>query len=329
MDEYLLPPVRDWRDWGAIFTDAELWRPVVERVAAAHPALFPPPPRRVEAGFPGTCAVFIIHGADASAPPVVVKLFPPLVAGDFSKERAVYRLLGERLPEAPRLLAAGVFRDRTAWPYLILSFRPGAAWRDTAVGIPPEERLSIGRALGGLLRRVHETPVVAGRPWPPPDSWKRFVARQMAEAPVALRRRTVLPESVVAATGGLLRRTDFFAARPRLLHGDLTADHVLVSERDGAWAVAGLLDWADAEVGDPDYEWPALWFGFCGRDAAVWRAALAEYGWEGRIDRERLLAFTLLHRFGAHMIADALSEDEQRAVSDLDDLAARLFAEVE
>lgn len=329
MTEHLLPPVRDWGEWGAIFTDAALWQPVVERIAAAHGDRFPRPPHAVEAGFPGTCAVFTVRGPDAAEPPVVVKLFPPMVAGDFTRERAVYRLLDERLPELPRLLADGVFRDRVAWPYLVFSFRPGAAWRDAAAGIPPEARLGVGRALGGLLREVHYTPVMPGHGWPSVDSWKRFVVLQAAEAPVALRRRTALREAVVAAAEALLRRTNFFAARPRLLHADLTADHVLVSERDGAWGISGLIDWADAEVGDPYYEWAALWFGFCGRDGGLLRAVLDGYGLVGGLDRERLLAFTLLHRFGPPMIADALSEDQQRAVAGLDDLAALLLAGVE
>jgi len=245
MTEYLLPPVRDWGEWGAIFTDAALWRPVVERIWAERGWSWQTPPTNVEAGFPGTCAVFIVRGPDAAEPPVVVKLFPPMVAGDFSKERAVYRLLDGRLPELPRLLADGVLRDRVAWPYLVFSFRPGAAWRDAAAGIPANERFGVGRALGGLLREVHNTPVMPGHGWPSVDSWQRFVARQAAEAPVALRRHTALRVAVVAAAEGLLRRTNFLAARPRLLHADLTEDHVLVSARDGGWTISGK-NWKDS-----------------------------------------------------------------------------------
>jgi hypothetical protein len=120
MIPYLLPAIRDWSEWSAVFTDAALWRPAVERLWVAEPSLAARTGvGRIEtmtAGFPGTCAVFILNES------AVIKLFPPLVAGDFDRERAVYRLLDGRLPEMPRLLADGVLRDRIDWPYLVTSF---------------------------------------------------------------------------------------------------------------------------------------------------------------------------------------------------------------
>ena len=134
MIPYLLPAIRDWSEWSAVFTDAALWRPAVERLWVAEPSLAARTGvGRIEtmtAGFPGTCAVFILNES------AVIKLFPPLVAGDFDRERAVYRLLDGRLPEMPRLLADGVLRDRIDWPYLVTSFLPGAAWREAQAGMP-------------------------------------------------------------------------------------------------------------------------------------------------------------------------------------------------
>ena len=132
--------IHDWAGWSGVFTDAALWRPAIARLWTDELSLAARTGvgriETVTAGFPGTCAVFIVNET------AVIKLFPPLVAGDFERERAVYRLLDGRLPEMPRLLADGVLRDRIAWPYLVTSFLPGVAWRDAGAAMPPE----IGRA---------------------------------------------------------------------------------------------------------------------------------------------------------------------------------------
>ena len=324
MTSQLLPVIHDWADWSAVFTDAELWQPAIARLWAEKPSLAARTGigriETVTAGFPGTCAVFIINQT------AVIKLFPPLVAGDFERERAVYRLLDGRLPELPRLLADGVLRDRIAWPYLVTSFLSGAAWRDAQAAMPPAQQWAVARALGERVRRVHETPIRPGLGWPPADAWPRFVATRLAEAPAAL--RAALPERVVAEAEALLSATDWFANAPRLLHADLTQDHALVTQRGDGWQLTGLLDWADAEVGDPVYEWVALYFGFSGRDVALLRACMAGYDPDGAArlpNRRRLLATTLLHRFGAHIIAGVLPDEVRRDLSGLDELAGRLF----
>ena len=325
----LLPAIHDWADWSAVFTDAELWRPAIERLWAAEPSLAAGSGvARIEtviAGFPGTCAVFILNAT------AVIKLFPPMVAGDFVRERAVYRLLDDRLPEMPRLLADGVLHDRIDWPYLVTSFLPGAAWREVQAAMPQAQQLAVARALGERIGRVHATPITpdplaSGHGWPPPDAWPRFVAARLVEAPAAL--RAVLPEPVAAEAELLLQGTEWLDRPPRLLHGDLTQDHVLVTVQDGVWTLSGLIDWADAEVGDPAYEWVALYFGFCDGEAALLRAFLAGYDPDGGgqlPDRRRLLAYTLLHRFGAHIFAGALPDETRRDLAGLDELAGRLF----
>lgn len=324
MTPFLLPAIRDWSEWSAVFTDAALWRSAVERLWAAEPSLAARTGvgriETVTAGFPGTCAVFILNES------AVIKLFPPMVAGDFDRERAVYRLLDGRLPEMPRLLADGVLRDRIDWPYLVTSFLPGAAWREAQTAMPQAHQLAVAMTLGERIAHVHGTTISAGHGWPLPDAWPRFVAARLAEAPTAL--QAVLPVQLRAEVERLLRETNWFTTEPRLLHGDLTQDHALVTEQDGVWLLSGLIDWADAEIGEPAYEWVALYFGFCDGDAALLRAFMAGYdpGGGGQLpERRRLLAYTLLHRFGAHIIAGALPDETRRNLSGLDELIGRLF----
>lgn len=63
-----------------------------------------------------------------------------------------------------------------------------------------------------------------------------------------------------------------------------------------------MIDFADARVGHPDYEWPAaVEFVFRGAPGCL-RALLEGYGWSGDVidgmDVRRLAVWSLWHRFG-------------------------------
>jgi hygromycin-B 7''-O-kinase len=87
--------------------------------------------------------------------------------------------------------------------------------------------------------------------------------------------------------------------KPVLLHADLTDDHFFVQEREGRWQLTGLIDFGDAMVGDPLYEFAAPAMFLSQRRPEVQRAMLRGYGLRdtpGTADRIR--AWTILHRFG-------------------------------
>jgi hygromycin-B 7''-O-kinase len=326
MNKPLLPVVRDWPEWGPIFTDAILWRPVIEQVWAADPNLAAwtgsLPPRQIETGFPGTCAVFIVDDR------VVIKFFPPMAARDFGRERAVYRLIGGASPHLPCLLAEGVFQDRVEWPYLVLSRLPGQAWRGAWAELGKEDRCATLRELGRFVRLVHDTPIPESGSWPAATDWAAFVAARRPRVAAELRARTALPDGMIRELEKLVHATDWLIERPCLLNADLTEDHLLVEQRGGRWHMAGLIDWADAEVGDVFYEWMALWFSICRREAGLFGAFIEAYDASQRLANfqpERFMAFTALHRFGAHMINDALSPAEQREIGSLRRLQQALF----
>jgi hygromycin-B 7''-O-kinase len=326
MNKPLLPEVRDWPEWVAIFTDAVLWRPVIEEVWAADPNLASwtgsPRPVRVEPGFPGTCAVFIVDDR------TVIKFFPPMAARDFDRERAVYRLIDGASPHLPRLLAEGMFQDRIEWPYLALSRLPGQAWRDAQAGLSQGDRHATLRELGRLVRAVHDTPLPESGSRPTAADWAAFVAARRQQAAADLRARTALPDRVIRELDELMAATEWLIERPRLLNADLTEDHLLVEQRGGRWHLSGLIDWADAEVGDVGYEWPALWFSICRREASLFSAFLKGYDASQRLadfQPERFMAFTALHRFGANMIAETLTTTGQSEIGNLRRLQQALF----
>lgn len=317
----MIPIPQGWQDWGRMFADTALWRPVVrqicrqEGVAAAD---------EVEAGYPGSCAVFVVDGR------VVVKIYPPMLQRDFWREQEVYRLLGKRLGRTlPAVLAQGVFQDEIEWPYLVLEFRPGQAIREVRRLIPADNLLGLAQEVGELIRAVHDTPLDGLQHFDPrPAVWQEFVRQRQTAILEELREKAILPEEIVADIAAAFEEgepglpADF---QPRLLNADLTEDHLLLVEQEGRWRISALIDWADAEVGATAYEWPALWFGCCQRDPMMLRPILRAYDPDRRLDESfgrQALLHTLLHRFGADMVAIGL---EGRPVASLAELQARLW----
>ncbi|MCB8945313.1 MAG: aminoglycoside phosphotransferase family protein [Ardenticatenaceae bacterium] len=313
-----LPGEVSWQNWGSFFLEADLWRPLVRRICEVTAVTSA---QHIEAGFPGSCAVFVVDGQ------VVVKLYPPMMAGDFYRERAVYGLLDGRLPHLPRLLGEGVYPDQLDWPFLLLAFCEGVAIREVFEVMAPDNRLAIAREVGEMLRVVHET-AVETLPGNVSTTWAEFVANRRANCLAELRQKEIVPESVLAECADFLARVEVGGERPILINADLTEDHLLLVPHEGQWRISALIDWADTEVGAREYEWIALWFGLCQRDGAMFREILRVYDADLRLDDdfyERVLAYTLLHRFGAAIIEHVWGENGRPAISTLAALRQQLW----
>lgn len=323
MSGFLLPLVNDWARWSTIFTDAGLWWPIIERVwrmdGQLRGASGLDHPTAVASGHPGTCAVFVVDDV------AVIKFFPPMVAHDFERELAVYRLLHDHLPKMPTLLGYGRYQDRIEWPYLAVSFLPGVAWREVGRRVPPIRAAEIMTELGQIIRAIHDIRLPPSGSWPAAGAWELLVQSRLARAGDDLRRGTHLSEATIEEIESMLLRWKWHGEPVHLLHSDLTEDHLLIAESDGNWSITGLIDWADAEVGPRAYDWVALWFSVCRRDPALFRAFLRGYGAPLEGDVHQLTAMTFLHRFGANIIADTLSPEEQRAIGSLTELIHILF----
>lgn len=322
----LLPGRITWETWGWLFTNVDAWRPAVAAVWSQSPALMSltgPPEDRIETGFPGTCAVFVV-GREA-----VVKFFPPFARQDYERERYCLRHL-EAVPKRPLLLAEGILSDRLDWPYLVTRFVPENAWRDQRSGLSRGAQLGVATQLGQVLAVLHRQPLGRGPAWPSVEAWARLLAERRGGSPAELTRLTSLPPAVVQEAADVLAgQESLTAAQPVIVHADVTEDHVLTEKQGLGWQLACLIDWADAEVAVPAYEWVALWFSFCDRDPGLLRAVLSAYDPEATLDAvfvRQLLAATLVHRFGPRIIAETLTAEEQRDCESLDALSGRLFA---
>lgn len=296
---YLLPPVETWSDWSAIFNDAAVWKPAVDAICAREKIVY----QRIEPGFPGTHAVFVLDRKR------VVKIFSPIFPDD-QLERELLSVLetNETIP-TPRIEAFGIFHDRIDWPYLVMDYIPGERMDVVRGSIPRQNLLNIAGDVGRMVRTLHQVDTTALQTFQPKERFVRLVERTRTDAPKELAEKGIVTErcsdeirELLNATASKLDDGTFV-----LVNGDIHEDHVLLEERGGLWVITGLIDFGDAYVGVRDYEWMPLWLGLFDRDAGLWRAFIKAYDPVLLTDKEfprRALAWTLLHDFGADAIVE-------------------------
>jgi hygromycin-B 7''-O-kinase len=319
----LLPAIRTWAEWGQIFTDLKQWEAAVRAICHRENI----PCRDIEAGYPGTNAVYIIDRT------YVVKIYAPFCHRDYDLECTLYPLLARdpQIP-APRLLTHGTWQDRIDWPYIVMNYVPGQPIREVRKEIPPSNRADLAAHLGHILQRLHlislDTIRAAeslGAFHASERAWRRFVRSRRLQFAQQFRQETALPPQVIDQCAAWLECVwdDVQTDRLVLLNGDVTEDHVLVQRQEGLWRISGLIDFADTLIGQVDYEWIALWFGALDREVDAMRACMRAYHSGMQLDRDfvtRALVFTLLHQFGAGIVRSTLERMGKPPVRSLGEL---------
>ena len=193
----------------------------------------------------------------------------------------------QALRQEARLLAAIGPRlpARVPVPVRISEPSPIAVLAPRIPGLPAADHPATARQLGAFLRVLHGVPVestpipVAGI-----EEWRNAHANRRAEF-----EQTVFPllrleerDRAKAMFDGVT-----FDFRPVIVHGDLSADHVL-ADPDGT--INGVIDWSDARSGDPaiDLAWPLH-----GMSEAFADALLSTYG---EVDGDALARAAFYHR---------------------------------
>jgi hygromycin-B 7''-O-kinase len=240
----------------------------------------------------------------AAGPRHLVKLFPPLWAGEQGVERAALQHVAGRLSVAtPVVVAEG---ELEGWSYLVLTRVPGAPLEDVWERLAPEARARAARRAGEIVAEHHALELPgAGVPAPP---WPAFVAEraEQARARLAASPRTrAWAEALPGFLGPLL--PELGSAPTVFLNADVTEEHLLLA-RDGSGEVIGLVDLADAMVGAREYDLVSFAV-FLGPRSPLLGEFLAGAGVaaseRGPALGLRLAAWALLHRYAN---ADALAQ---------------------
>lgn len=243
---------------------------------------------------------------DVGGTAYVLKMIHPQREAAVAHELAILPYLYRRDFPVPNVLAVG--RDLTGVPgtAVLRTHLAGVPATDHFTTLGATARADLLATMGNLLARVHALPLEEVRPfWQFPEDTVRepaewstnFVRKKVASDLGVLAPSGALAEGIVGQMWERLPRwADALADVPVTLaplHGDYYLDNVLVT--DGG-AIAGLLDWEAARLGDPLWELArtqAASFGDTPSEYAQFHAAYCQHipvaVDEGRVARYRFL----------------------------------------
>jgi hygromycin-B 7''-O-kinase len=289
----MLPPAPTRTDYQRLRHEpVAFWQAAITAIAHRHGLTF-----RALTRFPdGEAAVF------ASDSGWVVKVVPPFWSDMVTREVALLRSLPEehRLP-VPRLLGHGVL---DTWHYLVLSRVAGGALHRIWPEITREDQERLAGEFGAMLRALHDAPLpeaperLARLP-----EWGVWVRNAVAAWPERWGlERVPAPLRVdgphfLASVG--LGATEATPVRLCRLHGDLAPENAHVARIADAWRCTGMIDFGNAMLGDPVFDYTAPAVLLAPGDGGIIRRFLEGAGVGtppmGRDLRRRLMAYTLIH----------------------------------
>ena len=244
---------------------------------------------------PGTHVVFRVK------PSLYIKLFAPPWREDFATERFVLEKLSHQtdLPiPIPFLVAEGEIEN---WPYIVITAVEGVplceVWE--SMNMPDKEYIAI--RCGEFMASLHLTDT-DGLEEIAVD-WPAFVEKQIQSCIDKLRRTDISKQWIDSVTEFMENLPPLFEPdfQPVLLNADVTDEHVLVSKHGNRWEMTGFIDFGDAMLGHPYYEFAAPFCSVTRGSKELRRAMLLSYGFTDDQLNEtlsrQLMAYTLIHRF--------------------------------
>lgn len=273
-DQAMLPAITSKAEYRALYMDNAAWLPAMEAICKRH-GLDASKLRREP---PGTHIVFRVES-------YILKLFCTLWGEDFGAERAVLRCLQGL--QTPQLVAEG---ELEGWPYLVMTAVPGRPVNEVWDGLSMAEKRSILACVGAFMRALH-----AQAPVPELETdWTQFLAERVKHWEEHHQPGEGWREWIRERVCAFVEPP--FA--PVLLNADITDEHVLVEHRDGRWRFCGVIDFGDAMMGHPHYEFVAPLMTCAIGEPMLSRALVESYGMDlTPALADRLTTYCLLHKF--------------------------------
>ena len=284
----LLPPVETEEEYRPVCRRPDVWLPAMRVICQRHGL----DAARLELAPPGTHVVFGVGER-------YIKLFAPPWREDALPERlSLAKLSGRPDLPVPQLVAEG---EIEGWPYVVLTTVAGVPLSQVWDEIEPPGLVRIAARCGELMGALHATPVDGLEPLA--VDWPAFIEEQTRDCAAYYARSGLSERWKRSITAFLDDLPPLFEPgfRPVLLNADITDEHILVRRRGGQWQVTGLIDFGDARLGHPCYDFVAVGCSVTWGSPDALRAMLLAYGYpETRLDAtlsRRLMAYTLLHDF--------------------------------
>jgi aminoglycoside phosphotransferase (APT) family kinase protein len=177
--------------------------------------------------------------------------------GDMAGEVFFLRALAQKHLPAPRLIAHDLSCGRVPFPWLVLGHVAGAPL--AAIGDPALLRLA-ARQVGRALRRAHQIAAPGfGRPQPTgrwgARGWREALGAWMARREARPRAKEALgPERAAALWAATVEHPELDCLEPRVLHGALGPERVIVTGADTSVHLEALVRPGEIVAGDPLFD---------------------------------------------------------------------------
>lgn len=279
--------IGSWSEWSEIFQSIRLFQPLADRIMAQAGL----PTGQLRHLTPGTHAVFAVDE-------FVIKIFAPLEAGqdcaaDFANECSATGLAAAAGLPVVKIMAAGTVVDRYRFSYIIMSKMPGCPAADVWPGLSDERKQMLCGKMDNYLRKLRSIKAVL----PYSDDLRSMPSRD-------LRWQSMHP-SLTAEMNLLAQQVlDHSSDGMVLVHGDLTADNMLITEDDD-WV---FLDFADSKIAPACYELPPLVFDLYRSDPVCLKMLSSQWNQQSFIDT--LIRSLAIHDFGGDAIRIYLHEHD-------------------
>ena len=280
-----LPAISNAADYSLHFND-DVWTQAASTICARHRL----PHTSIRRSPQGENIIFFVDET------LVIKIFAPF-RENYSRETAALDFAQGKLSiRTPDLLHTG---EIEGWPYLVMTQLAGHASRAVWASVGRRDRLEVISRLGVAMRELHAHDAPLRTPLD--RDWRGFVERQARESVERQRACDANPEWLESLPAYIASR---FArlptgAKPVFLHGDIHAGNLLLTQEDGRWQIAGLIDFGDSLCGFHEYEFVAPGVLMVQGDGELQRALLLAYGYtEEQLDldlRARLMLLTVLY----------------------------------
>lgn len=173
---------------------------------------------------------------------------------DLRKEAALLPIVGSRVSlGVPQFEHVGERRD--GLPFVVYRLIPGRPLEDGLVSLAPPARERIAQQLAAFLDQLQSvtTDELTAAGLEPTDLGAELARDQLAWKAAKSELPRELFDYVSRRFEAYLAEPRFRSAKPRLIHADLSPDHWLYDAARGE--LSGVIDFGDAELGDPDYEY--------------------------------------------------------------------------
>ncbi len=227
---------------------------------------------------------------------VILRVEPPCTAPVFQhetlllrREQAVQAFLADLGGIIPRILFSDFSRQLIDRDYLFLNVIDGELWEDVKDKLGLAHNQHLWRQLGGLAKKIHAT---RGNSFGVPQAKPSFSAWDSALINTVngmlddLRLRRIEVEGADKFHNLLSQNRELLneITSPRLVHGDLWPNNILIDYHQGTPYISGILDAERAFWGDPAAEWI---FAFLDIPDIFWTAYGRDFS-EIKLSREAL-----------------------------------------